>query len=294
MSNLKTIIATLILGSSSVALADTNFSFKASAHTSWGTPTTVPTVRDHRFSTTAYRPMVRGTWISLAEPMSGNAHLRLQSQAQLNQIRIQSASGASYISHVSVRFMDGTRQSITLNKWVDGRNPMLQFSLDRSARVDRILIQGSAHGRRGSYQVFGYGTRMAEAPMPPVYQPPVYQPPVFQPPIYQPTVTLAAGLNFFGTTGRKFVAVDQNLGRFSTIRVQGLSGHTRIQRIEVRFANGYEQTLDAVNRTLLPGQVLDIPLDAAGGSLMRQISVFTNDGYTPVQTLTGEVSVSAF
>ena len=139
MSKLTALIATFVLGSSSVALADA--------------------ARDHqprpwfRPSTTA-----RGTWISLAQPMSGNANLRLQSETQLDQIRIQAAVGSTYISTVTIRFADGTRQKVALNAIVDPRNPMVQFALDRPGRVDRISIKGSERSNVGSYQVFGYGS----------------------------------------------------------------------------------------------------------------------------------------
>jgi len=285
MSKFHALITTLVLGSSSVALADTSFSFNASAQTSWGTPGA--TIRDHR-TTTSYQPapsMVRGTWISLAQPLSGNAHLRLQSQAQINQLRIQSTSGSSYISTVTVRFADGSRQHVTLNRWIDARDPMLQFNLERSGRVEQITIKSSGRYRNGSYQVFGYGTQRFERPTPPVYQPPVYQPNL---------VTLAAGLNFFGTTGFKFVNVEANKGRFSTIRIQGLSGQTHIQRVEVHFTNGYGQTLDAIERDLVTGQYFDVPLDLAGANSVSQIIVFTNHSATPVLSVTGEIRVSGF
>jgi len=291
MSKFNALITMLVLGSSSVALADTSFSFSGSAQASWGTPT----VRDHRTSPTpvyqpTYQPayhsgatLTRGSWMSLAAPMSGNANLRLTSQAVLNQIRIQSAQGASYISTVNVRFADGSRQTLNLNKWVDSRNPMLQFSLNRTGRVDRIQINGSAQGRRASYQVFGYGTQVAETPMPPVYQPPVHQPRM---------TILATALNFYGTTGRKQLTV--NAGQFSTIRLKGLSGMTHINRVEIRFSNGQGQTLDAIGANLRTGQILDIPLDGAGANTVTAVEVFTNEGYTPVRTLDGEISVAAF
>jgi len=290
MSKIHALITTLVLGSSSVALADTSVSFNASARASWGLPTT--TVRDHR-TTTSVQPapaIVRGTWISLAQPLSGNAELRLHARAPLDQIRIQSESGSSYISSVIIRFEDGSRQHVRLDRWIDARNPILQFNLERSGRVDQIRIKSSGRFQMGSYQVFGLRAQRFERPVPPVYQPPVYQPPVHQPNL----VTLASGLNFFGTTGYKFVNVAAGTGRFSTIRIQGLTGQVHLQHIVVNFTNGYTQTLDAIERNLVAGQYFDLPLDAAGGNSVSQIIVFTNRTSTPVQTLTGEISVSGF
>lgn len=163
MSKMKALIATLVLGTSSVAMADSSLSFHANAQASWGTPTSAPVVRDHRPAIVSYHQpaRVRGTWISLTEPMSlsrGRGFIDLQSRMPFNQIRLQSASGQAFISTITVQYTNGASQVVTLNQWIDARNPMAQFNLNRTAQVDSIQINGSRGMRSGKFQVFGYAT----------------------------------------------------------------------------------------------------------------------------------------
>ncbi len=288
MSKIKTLIATLVLGTSSVAMADSSLSFHANA--SWGTPMSAPVVRDHRTSLATYQAptRVRGTWISLAEPMNlarGRGVIDIDSQLPLNQIRLQSAWGQAFISTVTVQYTNGASQVVTLNQWIDSDNPLAQFNLNRTAQVDSIFISGSRGMRSGKFQVFGYATSMRPEP---VYQPPVYQPPVYQAP--RP-VTIATAVNFARTDGYRTLTVNESAS-FSTLRLDGVSGQTLISKIEIQFANGQTQSLRGLNRTLLPGQRLDLALRV--NAPISRLIVFTNDTLTPVANhITGEFTVSA-
>lgn len=182
MSKIKALITALVLGTSSIAMADTSVTFSGRAD-EWGTVS--PDVRDHRTATTypAYHAPVyqapattfsRGTWISLAEPMNlgrgrGGKMIDLDSRALFNQIRLQSASGATFIGTVTVQYKNGASQVVTVNQWIDSQNPMTQFALNRTAQVDSIMINGSRNRRSGKIQVFGYASQTR--PSPPIYQP---------------------------------------------------------------------------------------------------------------------------
>ena len=293
MSKMKALITMLVLGSSSAAMAAPSVSFDASAHASWGTP--AANVRDHRTTTTSYQPApsyARSSWISLAQPMTGTVTVRLETRSLINQIRIQSARGSSYISNVVVRFEDGSRQVLTLNRWIDTRNPILQFNLNRTGRVSQLVISASAHGRRSSYQLFGYATRETERPMRPTYQP---QPPVYQPPVYQPQgVLLADTVSFAHTDGRRLIDVGASKGPFGTVRFQGVSGTVYIKMIHITFTNGQEQMLGAVNQTLRAGEVFDLKLDGAGRNQIQRISLWTTTDGQPITQATGEFTATAF
>jgi hypothetical protein len=302
MSKMKALITTLVLGTSSVAMADSSISFHANA--SWGTPMSAPVVRDHRPATVSYQQpaRVRGTWVALTEPMTlsrGRGFIDLSSRTPLNQIRLQSASGQAFISTITVQYTNGASQVVTLNQWIDSRNPLAQFNLNRTAQVDSILINGSHGMRSGKFQVFGYATsRRPEQPpvyQPPVYQPPVYQPPVYQPPVYQPatplSVPLANNVTLWGTHGSKEILVDRAQRSFTTLRITGTTGSSPMSHIIVAFTNGHQQTIP-INRTQVPGENLDLTLDGAGRYNIERITVYHN-GSAQLVGPTGYFNVTA-
>lgn len=292
MSKITTLITALVLGTSSLAAADTGLSFHASA--SWGSPSmTAPVVRDHRSTTMTYQapvaPFVRGTWIALAEPMRlgrGRTFIELETRAPLNQIRLQSTWGQAFVSTVIVQYANGASQVETLNQWIDASTPFAQFNLNRTAEVDSILINGSRSHRGGTFQVFGYAS--STRPTPPIYQPerpPVYQPPVppvYQPPVYQPpvvaapiSVPLATNMTLWGSYGNKEVVVDSNARPFSTLRIIGNSGQSPMSHIIVAFTNGHQQVMP-INRTIIGGDKLDLTLDGAGRYAIARVTVYHN------------------
>jgi hypothetical protein len=307
MLKINALITTLVIGTSSVAMADTTFSFNATAKASWGTPTvTAPIVRDHRKTTISFQQpatRLRGTWISLAEPMNfnrGRNTLDLSSTAQLNQIRLQSASGSAFIGTVTVYFVGGASQVVTLNQMIDARNPMAQFNLNRTAQVDAIMITNAKNQRAaGKLQVFGYASSTRPTPPvyqseQPVYQAPVYQLPAYQAPVYQPTtplsVPLANNITLWGTHGSKEIVVD-NQRSFSTLRVTGTTGQSPMSHIIVAFTNGHQQTIP-INRTQVPGENLDLTLDGAGRYNIARITVYHN-GTSDLVGPTGYFNVTA-
>lgn len=299
MSKIKALITAtaLVLGTSSAAMADTGLTFRAQASwgTSWGSPAvTNPVVRDHRTTapTSYQRPTPvfgRGTWISLAEPLHlrrGRTFIDLDSRAQLNQIRLQSTSGQAFISTITVQYVNGASQVETLNQWIDARNPIAQFNLNRTAPVDSIMINGSRSHRGGKFQVFGYATTrpMPERPVyqPPVYQPPGYQPPVYQPPVYQPPVTvapisvpLANNMTLWGSYGSKEIVVNSDARTFSMLRIIGNAGSSSMSHIIVAFTNGHQQMIP-INRTIVGGDKLDVTLDGAGRYSVARVAVYYN------------------
>ena len=171
MSKIKALITTLVLGSSSIAAADSAFTFNAHAHVGIGAPVAAPplgVVRDHRVEP-AYAPPVvtpafapnpdryRPAWVALSEPMMlrhNRTMIRLETPSRYSQLRLQTTAGASYVTSVMIRFADGTRQEIAVNKWLDMRSPMFDLAISNRSSIERVVIIGSTN-RRASFQLFG-------------------------------------------------------------------------------------------------------------------------------------------
>jgi len=134
---------------------------------------------------------------------------------------------------------------------------------------------------------FGATTQPIARPMPPVYSHPVrggwyegtgagggWQRPVIQPIVYQAPVTLGSGLTFAGQ-GRKFITVGAQAGRFGKLEIAA-SGRTFIQQVYVQFANGQEQVIRNLDRTVTAGQCLTLDLDGDKRAI-RRIVVYGSD-----------------
>jgi hypothetical protein len=233
-------------------------------------------VRDHRPAP----PRIRATWHALSEPMRASSRnvIRVAEDIDmLTALRLQAGTGSTYIYNLEVRFEDGTRQTLNVNKWLWSGESSIQLELgSRRSGVDMILVKSWA-GRAGTFQMFGLGTRMGnELPRPPVYQPPVYQPPT--PPVYQPTHSYVGGrdLTFANTLGYKYVAIGADKGRFGNLRLQTTSGSIHIVYMEVHFAGGGIQVLHP-HRSIYAGSFYDFKLDGNGGNQITQVVLKTND-----------------
>lgn len=278
MLKLKAALVSLVLGSSSVALASPVATFTANAHASFSFG---PEIRDHRAPTSYARPAPT-SWIEL----SGLASLRNGSTvirpelARISHLRLQGSRGWTYVQRVELRFRDGTYQTLPVNRW-------LTSSIDlavRRGRVDSITVVGSSR-RNATYQLLAYGSR-AELPLPPVYQPPVYQPPVYQPPqppIYQPPVhaspafTLGQNMGFAGTNGSRVMMVGAIKGVFNTLRLEGAGSGAFIKMVEIDFADGTKQFVSDVNKNLAPAEIFDVALDGYSPRSVARVVVWTND-----------------
>lgn len=176
MFKLNALIATVVLGASSVAMAQPGGSFHDSSRPVVVNPPTAQGFdwrsdqgsdqrvdrdrrRDRRDDDRQDRPrQYRASWVSLAEPMQltrGRDRIDVAQRGTLTQLRIQTVAGASYIQRVIVRFKDGSRQVVEINRTVDLNNRMLQFTLDgNNRRVDSIAVIGRSP-RNAAIQVFG-------------------------------------------------------------------------------------------------------------------------------------------
>jgi hypothetical protein len=166
--NTKAIIASLLLGSSSAALAAPSVTVTATAQGSYGTPV----VRDHRVDhvDTTYEspPIMRaggwnggGAWdggrplppvyrpVTLASGLTfandGRKFITVGSQAgRFETIQISAASGRTFIKQVYVQFDNGQEQVVrNLDRTLAG-NQSLTLDLDGNRRsIRRIVVYGN-------------------------------------------------------------------------------------------------------------------------------------------------------
>jgi hypothetical protein len=165
--NIKAIIASLVLGSSSAAIAAPSVTISATARGSIGTPsygTSTTIVRDHRYPVAQPRqiyyrdrpmlwrghrmpPVVRS--VTLASEMhfanDGRTFITVGSQAgQFQKLDIRSATGRTFIKQVYVQFDNGQEQVLrNLDRTLVG-NECLTLDLDGGRRsIRRIVVYGN-------------------------------------------------------------------------------------------------------------------------------------------------------
>jgi hypothetical protein len=189
--NLKAIIASLVLGSSSLAAASPSVTFSASAHGSYGTGSYGTTVVRDRLDPDCdpatglpyARPIAqpvdyreggvwRGHWqrpvsrpVLLASDMhfagDGRTFIKVgPQQGRFSTLQISAARGRTFITQVYIEFDNGQEQVIrNLDRTLVG-NQTLTLDLDGNRRgIARVVVYGSEmlHGWRrsnGSFNVF--------------------------------------------------------------------------------------------------------------------------------------------
>lgn len=286
-------------------MASPSLSFSADAQFAWGT-SSGPVVRDHgdhvvQTTPAVYQPNRGTSWISLAQPLHlqyGRDTLQTNLRGDIEQVRLQAASGMTYIQKVRIKFRDGGTQVVNLNKWLTSRSPMLQFDLQNNRGIDSITVMGSAGSYNASYQVFAQAQKIQIAP--PAVDPYLgwqrdrlpyeQQAPA---PVQMTPVQIASELTFNGTLGVRQFPVQMPASSIPhTLRLEGHGGPLSLTRVIVSFADGTSQQINNINRTLAPGEVVDLKLK--GYSAITELVVYSNDSMTPVNTITGSFMISAF
>lgn len=140
---LKALVATLILGASTTAMAQR-----------------APVVTDD--PPVIYRdtmpPSYRARWQALTSPIplrSGATRIDVQDRRPFTQLRLQTRSGSTRVDRVVVRFENGGRQVVDVNRRINPNTPAVDIDLrgDRR-RVDSIVVMSDS--RRGArVQVYG-------------------------------------------------------------------------------------------------------------------------------------------
>lgn len=127
------------------------------------------------------------------------------------------------------------------------------------------VTQGERHVVRGTvYSPPIYVDRRHENDVPVVYSPPIWQP---KPPVLR-SVMLADDLAFTGE-GRRFITVGAQAGTFGKLEIKGSYGRTFIKQVYVQFANGQEQVVRDLDRTLGRNECLTVDLDGNRRAIKR-------------------------
>ena len=169
--NLKTILVSLVLGSSSIALA-------APAAPAPAPTSATVVVRDHAAGTeyttaapnavyykdgqngrsTPRSPSFRPP-VTLASGMrltSGRAAIAVGSQAKFDTLQLTASAGKTFIKQVTVQFNNGQSQVVALSKLLDGNDTLTIDLAGNHREIRRILVTGNelSTGRRRPYGAF--------------------------------------------------------------------------------------------------------------------------------------------
>lgn len=183
--NLKALITTFVLGSSSVA------SSVAMAHPAAPAPAPAPAsiIRDHRAAAAedcapstlpaapvyqapvyqiprapapVYTPAVyqpehhRDAWLTLGSVnrvTDGQLTFRVRRGEQLSKLKLQSDAGKALIQRVLIQFANGRTQTVELNRYLNAANPTIMIDLaGRERTVTKVTVIGR-NARQSAYRV---------------------------------------------------------------------------------------------------------------------------------------------
>jgi hypothetical protein len=162
--NIKALITTLVLGSSSVAMArpvapihDRPIPVEPD-----GGPGYMPAPRPiYQPAPRPYYPGAyhRASWTTLG----GVSHIvdgemsfrpaRFRGEQQFSTLKLQSDAGKSLIYRVLIQFQNGRTQVVELNQYLNASNPSIQIDLNGRARsIAKVTVVGR-NARQSAYRV---------------------------------------------------------------------------------------------------------------------------------------------
>jgi hypothetical protein len=272
----KALITTLILSTSSVALAKPIYvdNDPPLGDLSW---------RDHR------GPM-RPTWAPLSQMMRAGRRASVinvtENRDDLRAIRLNAGEGATYIYSLALRYDDGTRETITVNKWLYSAQPSLTFDLKQNREgLARVTVQTWTYGT-STFQLFGQ--QMLRT------RPPVVQPlPPPPPPMPAPVASYLVGSNltFTNTAGYVHVPVGVDKGRFTKMKIESLGSGTHISRVYVTFSTGTHQMFD-LNKVFYRGESLELDLEGRQAHAITAITVMAGGDVRVINPTASKFNVS--
>lgn len=143
---IKALVATLVLGSSSIALAAPG----------------APVVRDHRTHTVRYQQPVTiapqpVTWVTLAsdQRVFGRTVIEVAPSARpFTKLSLRAEDGRTRIQTVTIVFGNGAKQTVTLDTRLSRATPSVQIDLaGNTRRIDQIIVTGRSNGRHTGFDV---------------------------------------------------------------------------------------------------------------------------------------------
>jgi hypothetical protein len=158
--NIKALITTLVLGSSSIALADPSWSAGVSMNASVASNGDI--VRDHRDIVRDHReplpaPVLavddrRDGWFELTQPTRierGRETITVDANKRFSLLQLRGDGGFTRIHKVAIVFKNGQEQVVKTDATLGSYNPALTIQLQKRGKVSRIVVYGeSGHGAR--------------------------------------------------------------------------------------------------------------------------------------------------
>ena len=213
----------------------------------------------------------RGPWRPVWTPLSSNvraggkAVIRVPSaRDELAAIRLQSGVGASYIYSLTLRYDDGSRETIAVRKWLYGRQPLLTFDLPQQRGGLRRIVVSSFAWNPSTFKVVGKRMRNI-----------VYPEPRPLPPPPQAGIVIGKDLSFANTDGYVHVPVGSKLGRFYKLRITSTGPSTFIGHVLVTYATGAHQSIE-VNKAFYRGESLELALDGKGPQAVTAVTLLAH------------------
>jgi hypothetical protein len=157
--NLKTILVSLVLGSSSIALAAPAAPAPAPAAAQTARPNAID-YRDGQSWRGMPRPPVFRPPVTLASSMrltSGRAAIAVGNQAgKFDTLQLKASAGKTFIKQVTVQFNNGQSQVVGLGKLLDGNDTLTIDLAGNHREIRRIVVTGNelSTGRRRPYGAF--------------------------------------------------------------------------------------------------------------------------------------------
>lgn len=266
----KALVMALALGATTTtALAKPLLQIDANAELS---------IRDHRG---AWRPV----WTPLSAQIraGGKKTIRVpESRDDLTAIRLQNGTGATYIYSLTLRFDDGTRETINVRKWLYAREPMMTFDMPQHRGGLKRIVVSSFSWDPATFRIVGKQMSHVDNP-----------PPRPLPPAPPPQVGLVVGkdLSFAGTDGYVHVPVGSSKGRFYKLRITSTGSSTFIGHVHVTYATGAHQTID-VNRALYRGEIVDLDLEGNAPQAVTAITLMAHGDVRAVGPSASKFDVS--
>lgn len=164
--NFKALITTLVLGSSSIALADPSWSGGVSVQGSIGMRgnhdgDADDYVRDHRVPLPVYQPapaplpIYQPQWVQLVRSaqLVGNRQIfDLDTTQQFRKLQLRSIEGMTHIERIVVKFRSGRVEVLRPDVTLDAKNCDVTLSLQLHGRIDTLQVFGRG-GRYGRYSI---------------------------------------------------------------------------------------------------------------------------------------------
>ena len=143
--HIKAILTTLVLGASSVAMAQTYHPEDYEHRQTYDEPNTV-TLQVNTPGFFGRRAFVLANDMTLRANRQAT-FIRIDPRMRLSRLRVQLENGRAFIDSVFITFADGRQQTVPVNQMISPRQPRLVVDLPRG--VTGVAINSSQRFARG-------------------------------------------------------------------------------------------------------------------------------------------------